>query len=840
MVDWKFIGGITALGGLIGFFGAKTIDTKKLPAGEKAVLTGASTGATMEGLDLALGAEEYHMSKDYLNPQLLGISNKTKEGKEIVIKRMAKYINQSNLSDGDKKTALHKLRGIPKQTKAGKASSIKTITNLLSWDAESFSANEKPICKCGNYCEGDPRFLEQECLDCEKISHQHCGDGRKAYVNCAFCKSFNVRPTNLDEWRKSKGLEPLNIDFSQKSAESFAADGSGKSLRPSKKIPEKKVVVIDGEEYTIQIDDLYGYGWDGSQLSYQQYKKIMSYDLKIPIQSKNGDGKGNWLIGEKRKGIEDWLKRKFNPKEIYFDDDGDYSEGARDDGMVEKTGNIHTIWFSLNDKVLKFFGFEIPSKKDCSKGHTWSNAYIRNDYGLEDDGTASVEYGQRCEVCDVERRGSIGGKVYWDKNAESFAAEGEHSWWSANDYLNGSWYICSKCGAEKAGGRKRKPNKAGCVGRKNAAESFSANPQGRPRCSKCEYRYGMKTCGACGDIQCERCFGSSGWCKSCPPKCAWCNTPAHSCSNCSEPNYLCVDCCGELNAESHDFSQKSAESLKKDSCCCGATKSNPCACMIQGVMKCSATCPCSLEKKAESIQFNAWTDPISDRQKWLIEQKGGKHSNDWTRGEANKYIKKLLVAKPKAKPKPKASFRNPLSIMPTTLVDDVGVIFNKNNDEVIGAVAYVPQGTCLLLTGDAQEGIKQSSLKMIDPSISNLWFAWKQEPHITFVDNRIIVGVEDIINYNIRPYDIKGCAQYKRINIPSKPTTKDDTYKTIGEIRKLKENIKLGNWMFNIKTLKQGISKLPAKETFESYFNPKGLWVLEGADWTLYIWGVKK
>jgi len=82
------------------------------------------------------------------------------------------------------------------------------------------------------------------------------------------------------------------------------------------------------------------------------------------------------------------------------------------------------------------------------------------------------------------------------------------------------------------------------------SESFSANPQGRPRCSKCVYRYGMKTCGACGDIQCERCFGSSGWCKSCPPKCVWCNTPAHSCSNCSEPNYLCVDCCSDLNAES--------------------------------------------------------------------------------------------------------------------------------------------------------------------------------------------------------------------------------------------------------------------------------------------------
>jgi hypothetical protein len=33
---------------------------------------------------------------------------------------------------------------------------------------------------------------------------------------------------------------------------------------------------------------------------------------------------------------------------------------------------------------------------------------------------ASVEYGQRCEVCDVERRGSIGGDVSWDMDAETF------------------------------------------------------------------------------------------------------------------------------------------------------------------------------------------------------------------------------------------------------------------------------------------------------------------------------------------------------------------------------------------------------------------------------------
>mgnify|MGYP000240838452 FL=1 len=31
--------------------------------------------------------------------------------------------------------------------------------------------------------------------------------------------------------------------------------------------------------------------------------------------------------------------------------------------------------------------------------------------------------------------------------------------------------------------------------------------------------------------------------------------------------------------------------LKKDTCCCGATKSKPCACMYEGIMSCSAKAP---------------------------------------------------------------------------------------------------------------------------------------------------------------------------------------------------------------------------------------------------------
>jgi hypothetical protein len=49
-----------------------------------------------------------------------------------------------------------------------------------------------------------------------------------------------------------------------------------------------------------------------------------------------------------------------------------------------------------------------------------------------------------------------------------------------------------------------------------------------------------------------------------------------------------------------------AETLKKDSCCCGATVEDPCACMIEGVMDCSAVepkCPCYQAK--ESFAYEA-------------------------------------------------------------------------------------------------------------------------------------------------------------------------------------------------------------------------------------------
>ena len=58
-----------------------------------------------------------------------------------------------------------------------------------------------------------------------------------------------------------------------------------------------------------------------------------------------------------------------------------------------------------------------------------------------------------------------------------------------------------------------------------------------------------------------------------------------------------------------DFDADAEEKLSKTSCCCGATESNPCACMKAATpMSCSAVepkCACykDLEKNAESEDY---------------------------------------------------------------------------------------------------------------------------------------------------------------------------------------------------------------------------------------------
>jgi len=76
----------------------------------------------------------------------------------------------------------------------------------------------------------------------------------------------------------------------------------------------------------------------------------------------------------------------------------------------------------------------------------------------------------------------------------------------------------------------------------------------------------------------------------------WCsNCGGMDCKKMPDGDWYCMNFLN--NRETYD-GRYDAETrkLKKDSCCCGATKKNPCECMYQGISPCSSTCPCALEK----------------------------------------------------------------------------------------------------------------------------------------------------------------------------------------------------------------------------------------------------
>ena len=65
--------------------------------------------------------------------------------------------------------------------------------------------------------------------------------------------------------------------------------------------------------------------------------------------------------------------------------------------------------------------------------------------------------------------------------------------------------------------------------------------------------------------------------------------------------------------------------LKKKSCCCGATESNPCACMKKGIMKCSAKepmCQCYKDLKKEGKHPDDLKKSFSSA--WIVVKRDGK------------------------------------------------------------------------------------------------------------------------------------------------------------------------------------------------------------------------
>ena len=252
---------------------------------------------------------------------------------------------------------------------------------------------------------------------------------------------------------------------------------------------------------------------------------------------------------------------------------------------------------------------------------------------------------------------------------------------------------------------------------------------------------------------------------------------------------------------------------------------------------CSALLYYCYNRDYATDEFNAYTDPISERQKWRINEDGGNYPNEWTRSDASKEIKRLAGAKSK-------SNRNPLSIINSKFAEDCVVLFNNSNEEVIGAVVHGDVSrNPLMVTGEARNSYFTKSPKKnvawidTNSTLAN-WFAWKTEPQIKFVDGEVIVIVEGIVNYEVRSWDIEGRGYsfpLQKIVKPSKQT--DIIGNKIGDIKKMSDYyLKIGGYKYDVKTLKKVIAKIPAKDTFTTYFED-GLLVIEGSDWDIYFRG---
>jgi hypothetical protein len=167
------------------------------------------------------------------------------------------------------------------------------------------------------------------------------------------------------------------------------------------------------------------------------------------------------------------------------------------------------------------------------------------------------------------------------------------------------------------------------------AESFGADNW---KCNGCDYEWDAWAEGT-EDGSCPKCGGFSGTPLDAESfaadECNDCGTvmeisPCCETSYCPSQDFDC-DCEKHYDPTGHDYPEtdmetgerygnwewsddfwhqpKNAETLGKDSCCCGATKSKPCACMKTGA-KCSGSCACSTKEAEYDRPTPKWAKPL--------------------------------------------------------------------------------------------------------------------------------------------------------------------------------------------------------------------------------------
>ena len=236
--------------------------------------------------------------------------------------------------------------------------------------AESYGADETPICECGIYLTGNPRYIEQECLDCGKKSHQKCGDDRKWYVNCAFCKSGNVQTTNLEEWKKLNGYgaETFNVEFDDWAKQEMLTHGEDISFKEWAQDESEKHGDMDLEDWAEHEEESHDerYGaeryWDKDTDS---YREIYKHSIEVREFPKSSSVYQNGKLVKQYKGQGHFtnatayaqkLENDYVPKSFFAEGDGE--------NMTSKLKSPYVIGAFAIGLGIPYITSFLNSKKD--------------------------------------------------------------------------------------------------------------------------------------------------------------------------------------------------------------------------------------------------------------------------------------------------------------------------------------------------------------------------------------------------------------------------------------------------------------------------------------------
>ena len=182
-------------------------------------------------------------------------------------------------------------------------------------------------------------------------------------------------------------------------------------------------------------------------------------------------------------------------------------------------------------------------------------------------------------------------------------------WMDGEEIVDISWFKTeAERDAELKESKEWHIKEYGAENRKPPWSATNPMPNRRWECGECDAK------GVIAGEICTTCDGDGFWMIP-SPRCATCDsdiewTDGAECEDCEE--WVCNDCMGEdyscPKCKTTDLSFH-AEGLGKDSCCCGATKSKPCACMKTGA-KCSGSCACSTKEAEYDRPTPKWAKPL--------------------------------------------------------------------------------------------------------------------------------------------------------------------------------------------------------------------------------------